>query len=296
MGIFNSKSVFREMSKSDIIRIVLIVTILFVLLQFIRISMLLNANSDAAFYTYIWNKLTIPSDVKTFIRQPWSLFTYFFLEGNFMGIVGNMIWLWIFGSVIEDLKGPNRILPIFITGGVMGGLFMLLFSLTRQPLPQFFEGTSACIMAVAFATLTFKPGYRFWMFFGIGIPIWVFVLLFIGLRLASVQLGNLPYLFILLGGFTAGMLYTKGLDRYYEWFTSILKRSGTVLDNKNFVLTKNPSASVRARSEQLTVTRIQITPSRIDAILDKINEKGINSLTKEEKRMLDEYSQGKKDH
>ena len=49
MGIFNSTSIFKFTSKSDIIKIVLVVTILFVLLQFIRISMLINSNSDADF-------------------------------------------------------------------------------------------------------------------------------------------------------------------------------------------------------------------------------------------------------
>ena len=100
MGTFNAKSIFQFASKSDIIKIILAISIIFVLLQFIRISMLLTSNNDAPFYTYLWNKLSIPSDAATFIKQPWSLFTYYFLDGSFWGIIGNMIWLWIFGSVI----------------------------------------------------------------------------------------------------------------------------------------------------------------------------------------------------
>jgi membrane associated rhomboid family serine protease len=294
MGTFNSKSIFKEASKSDIIKIILVVTILFVLLQFIRITMLISSNDAKPFYEYLWNKLILPSDFNTFIRQPWTLFTYFFLDQSFMGIVGNMIWLWIFGSVIEDLKGPNRIVPIFITGGFLGAVIMLIFSAIRQTPPQLFEGASAGVMAVAFATLMFKPDYKFWMFFGLGIPIWVFVLLFIGLRLASIQVSNLPSLFILFGGLLAGITYTNILHNYYERFTNLLRRSEGVLKNQNFVLPK-PSRSPKMNMEPRIDRRSSITPSKIDDILDKINEKGLHSLSKEERRILDEYSQLKKD-
>jgi hypothetical protein len=38
-----------------------------------------------------------------------------------------------------------------------------------------------------------------------------------------------------------------------------------------------------------------MSPSRIDAILDKISERGINALTNEERRLLDDYSKSKKE-
>jgi membrane associated rhomboid family serine protease len=294
MATFNSKSIFQFASKSDIIKIVLIVTILFVLLQFIRITMLLNAESDAPFYTYLWNKLSIPSDMSTFIRQPWTLFTYFFLDNSIMSIIGNMIWLWIFGTVIEDLKGPNRIMPIFITGSIVGGILMLLFGLVKPANPQFFTGASAGIMAVAFAALTFKPDYKFWWFLGIGIPIWVFVLLFVGLRLAAVQMNNIPFLFMLIGGLVIGLMYTNVLDRYFDSFTKFLVRSRSILDNRNFVLKKEPVSRGRIQ-QQVPFKRVYMNPNKIDDILDKIHEKGIQALSKEERQILDEYSRSKKD-
>ncbi len=294
MGIFNSKSIFQFTSKSDIIKIVLVVTILFVLLQFIRISMLINSNSDTDFYTYLWNKLSIPSDMKSFIRQPWSLFTYFFLDGDFWGIVANMIWLWIFGTVIEDLRGPNRILPIFVIGGIAGGIFMLVLGLIKQTPPQLFTGASTCIMAVAFAAVFFKPSYKFWALFGVGIPIWVLVMLFVGLKMASIQLYNIPSLFLLLGGLTIGLLYNNILSVFFEKCTYLLKQSGAMMDNKNFVLNKEPETRRRV-AKDIPFKHVHMSPSRIDAILDKISERGINALSKEERRLLDEYSNSKKE-
>ena len=295
MGTFNSKSIFQFASKSDIIKIILAVTIIFVLLQFIRISMLLESNNDLPFYTYLWNKLSIPSDLKTFAKQPWSLLTYYFLDGSFWGIVGNMIWLWVFGTVIEDLKGSSRIFPIFVMGGVVGGIFMLLLGILKPTGLQYFTGASASVIAVAFAALMFNPSYKFWFLFGIGIPIWVFVLLFVGLRLASINsLGNIPLLFLLLGGLAVGLMYNNILSGFFEKFTQLLKRSGSALDNKNFVLYKEKNTRNRT-AQNIPFKKIQFTPNRIDELLDKINEKGIDSLTKDERRVLDEYSKTQKD-
>jgi membrane associated rhomboid family serine protease len=292
MSTFNSKSIFQFASKSDIIKIILVVTILFVLFQFIRISMLMTSNDATPFYQYIWNKLSLPSNIKTFLHQPWSLITFFFLDESFWGIIGNMIWLWIFGSVIEDLKGPNRIFPVFFIGGIVGGIFMLILGLLKPTSLVYLSGASCSVIAVAFAALIFKPSYKFWMLFGVGIPIWVFVMIFVGIRLASIGLHNLPDLFLLLGGLAVGLGYNNILSTFFDKCTNLLRQSGTIFDNKNFVLKKTTSRDKDVHA--IPYKRVQFTPSRIDELLDKINEKGINSLTKEERQFLDDYSRSKK--
>jgi len=290
MSQFNPKAIFQFASKSDVVKIIIAITLLYVLLHFIRISMLLSSNDDSFYYQYMWNKLCLPSSFAAWIRQPWSLLTWFFLDDSIMRIIGNMIWLWIFGTVIEDLKGSCRILPVFITGGVLGGLLMLLAnallpSIGKMNLVPYYTSSTASVLAVAFAALRFKPQYRFWWFLGVGIPIWVFVIIFVAFQLASIQLGNMAYLFLLGGGVISGLLYTNVLHAYYEWFTRILKRSDDLLDNRNFIKSKPASGS-----RVVPFQRINFTPTRIDQILDKIHEKGIDSLSAEEKRLLDEYS------
>ncbi|MBK7762968.1 MAG: rhomboid family intramembrane serine protease [Bacteroidetes bacterium] len=290
MGSFNSKSIFQFASKSDIIKIIVTIILVFVMLQFIRISMLLTKQDVAFYFDYIWNPLSLAASFKAFIKQPWSIFTFLFIDESLMRIIGNMIWLWIFGTVIEDLKGPARVLPVFITGGLIGGLFLLVFNAIMPAPTLFYTGSTAGVMAVAFAALMFKPQYRFWWFLGIGIPIWVFVLIFMAFQLASIQLSNLPYLFLLLGGIISGLLYTNILATYYEHFTTLIKRLGNLLDNRNFVI-QNTKPAPQA---QVPFKRIQFTPKGIDDILDKIHAKGIDSLTKDERRLLDEYSERNK--
>ncbi len=293
MGSFNSKSIFQFASKSDIIKIIIAIILVFVLFQFIRISMLLTKQDVTFYFDYIWNPLSLPSSIQAFIKQPWSIFTFLFIDGSLMRIIGNMIWLWIFGTVIEDLKGPARVLPVFITGGILGGIFVFIMNAILPALPIFFTGSSTGVIAVAFAALMFKPQYRFWWFLRIGIPIWVFVLIFMAFQLASIDLHNLPYLFLLLGGIVSGLLYTNLFAAYYEGFTNFLKRIGNMLDNQNFVIQKNKHSGNR-NSTQVPFKRIQFTPKGIDDILDKIHAKGIESLSKDERRLLDEYSERNK--
>ena len=288
------KNIFQFVSKSDLIKIILIVTIVFVVLQFIRISMLLTSTNDAPFYQYLWNKLSLPSDTKTFIHQPWSLFTFYFLDGNFFGIIGNMLWLYLFGYIIEDLKGMNRVIPIFMVGGIGGGLLMLVFSALKQPIPQYFTGASCAVMAVAFAALMFKPNYKLWLLPNMGVPLWVFVLVFVALRLASIQLSNLPYLFLMLGGLLVGLLYTNLLNSFFDACTAFLKNSANWFDNRHFV--KAHSSGKRRQTTQTPFKHVHLSSSKIDQLLDKINEKGMNSLSAEERKLLHEYSERQQEH
>jgi hypothetical protein len=59
-------------------------------------------------------------------------------------------------------------------------------------------------------------------------------------------------------------------------------------------LNKETNARTRANKD-IPFKHIHMSPSRIDAILDKISERGINALTNEERRLLDDYSKSKKE-
>lgn len=292
MGNFNSKSIFNFASKSDIIKIILAISIIFVLLHFIEISIKLNADDASGYYTYLWNPLNLPTTIQQFLHQPWSLFTYFFLDNNFVSIIANMIWLWVFGTVIEDLKGPNRILPIFITGGILGGICMLLLNLIKPVPVIYYSGATAGILAVAVAAVMYKPSYKFYILFGTGVPIWIMLLIHLGLLIGFELVPNGPYMIskigMTIGGLCIGLLYTNFLSNYFEWFTNLLRRTGMALDNKNFVLTKNRSSD--RLPKEVPFKKIKSTASKIDDILDKINERGMDSLTNEERRILNDYS------
>ena len=51
-----------------------------------------------------------------------SVFTYMFLHGGWSHIIGNMLFLWVFGDNIEDALGSLRFLFFYLLCGAAGGL------------------------------------------------------------------------------------------------------------------------------------------------------------------------------
>jgi len=67
--------------------------------------------------------------------KPWQLITHMFLHGDIGHIFGNMLALWMFGSVLENLWGPKRFLTFFIICG-LGAAFMHLTFLSYELVPM----------------------------------------------------------------------------------------------------------------------------------------------------------------
>ncbi len=57
--------------------------------------------------------------------KPWQLVTHMFLHGNFGHIFGNMLALWMFGSILENMWGPKQFLLFYFLCG-LGAAFLHL--------------------------------------------------------------------------------------------------------------------------------------------------------------------------
>lgn len=51
-----------------------------------------------------------------------TLITSMFLHGGFFHIIGNMLYLWIFGNNVEDSMGRIRFLSFYLLSGIVAGL------------------------------------------------------------------------------------------------------------------------------------------------------------------------------
>jgi membrane associated rhomboid family serine protease len=289
MNTFNSTSFLKNAAKSDVVKIIVAISIVFVILHFIRISILIGGDRSTWFMETIWNAVSMPSKFQFAIRQPWALLTFLFCDMSLMQIIGNMIWLWIFGSVLEDLRGFHQVLPIFITGGMLGAC---LFCFAGMLLPQgaiYFSGAMPGVSAVAMAALLYKPQYAFWNLERFSIPLWVFVAIYFALQIVSIGYMNLPYLALLLGGVIVGILYNYGFDFYFQAFSSRLqKMTNYFWNNKNFIVKENLQSFIAPQAKKSIV--IDMTETKLNSLLDKINKSGIDSLSKVEKKLLEDYS------
>jgi membrane associated rhomboid family serine protease len=83
-----------------------------------------------------------------------TLVTSMFLHGGWMHLLGNMLYLWIFGNNIEDAMGHARFVVFYILSGILAALSHALTDPSSQ-IPM--VGASGAISAVLGAYLLLFP-------------------------------------------------------------------------------------------------------------------------------------------
>ncbi len=149
-----------------------------------------------------------------------SLITSMFLHGGWLHLIGNMWFLWVFGSHIEDAMGPGKFLIFYLISGVASAIVQT-FVYFGSPVPTI--GASGAIAGVMGAFLILYPRVRvvtliFVIVFVTTIDIpaafmllyWFFLQVLSGLgSLASISQAQGIAWFAHVGGFVAGILLIR---------------------------------------------------------------------------------------
>ena len=153
-----------------------------------------------------------------------------FLHGGWLHLLGNLLYLWIFGNNVEDRMGRAGFLLFYLTGGVVAGLAQVAID-PQSRIPTI--GASGAIAATLGAYLVFFPGAKvtslvFLGFFYqlVDVPavivlgFWFVLQLIDGLTsLGAVQGGGGVAFFAHIGGFVFGALVA--------WLLTILGGGGS---------------------------------------------------------------------
>lgn len=293
-------------AKNALITLIAINLVLFVIFAFIQAIYYLQYNAAQStvtasieFQERVLKWFALPADFGQFLTRPWTLITHMFVHVDVWHIIGNMIWLWTFGYILQDLTGNRKIFPIYIYGALAGAVaFMLSYNLFPALRPHLETtsaiGASAGIMAIAAAVTTIAPGYRIFPMLNGGIPIWVITILYLVIDLASIQYSNPGGHIGHLAGALAGFLFVYSFRRGYDW-GGWMNRA---FDWVNDLFDPEKPRKGRDMKQELfykSGTRpykrtANVTSQRIDEILDKISLKGYGSLTEEEKELLNRAS------
>jgi len=91
-----------------------------------------------------------------------TLLTSMFMHGSWEHILGNMLFLWVFGNNIEDSMGHLRFLVFYLLCGLLAGAAHIGFNLASQ-LPA--VGASGAISGVMGAYIVLYPRARVRMWF-----------------------------------------------------------------------------------------------------------------------------------
>ncbi|MEN9447846.1 MAG: hypothetical protein RJA25_1136 [Bacteroidota bacterium] len=285
---------------SNLIRLILINIAIFLVINLITLPFMLFAKQTPF---DIVSFLSLYASPHNFIRHPWGIFTYMFVQDGFWHILWNMLALYWFGQILQDLIGKTKILPLYIYGGIFGGL---MYVLAYNIFPAFSEtvyianciGASASVMAIAFAAATIAPDYelRFVIFGNIKIK-WI-VFAYLLFDLIDIQHGNAGGHISHIGGALFGYLYIyflrKGTDLARPFYTFTDYISNLFSKEKNLKVEYKKEYAYTAKKQTTHTAKNNETinkQARLDEILDKINRSSYDSLTKEEKEFLFKISQ-----
>jgi membrane associated rhomboid family serine protease len=88
------------------------------------------------------------------VPPEFTLVSYMFLHGGWEHIIGNMIYLWVFGDDIEDALGPVRFIVFYLLTGIAAAVFFVLINV-KSTIPLI--GASGAISGILAAYLLLRP-------------------------------------------------------------------------------------------------------------------------------------------
>jgi len=142
---------------------------------------------------------TYPNEVVQVFRQSifeWNdhrlltLFTALFIHASWLHLLGNMVYLWVFGIPLERRLGWTGMLFVFFFGGALANLFVCL------RLPELMTpiiGASGAVSAVVGAYLGLFPSARIGMLLPLGLYL---------------QFARIPAVLVIGSWFTLQLVYT----------------------------------------------------------------------------------------
>lgn len=150
---------------------------------------------------------------------PWQLLSYALLHGGLLHLAFNMYGLWMFGSELERLWGPRRLLQYYLVSVLVAGLAQLLVA-SSTPVAYPTVGASGGLFGLLLGYAMLFPNRTIMLLIPpIPMPAWLFVVLFGALELTLGVTGAQSGIahFAHLGGMLGGWLtlrYWRGLPPF----------------------------------------------------------------------------------
>jgi membrane associated rhomboid family serine protease len=195
----------------------------------------------------------------------WQLLTYGFLHdtGNPLHVLFNMLALYFFGGMLEQLIGSRRFLVFYLASIVVGGVAHLVYSLAQgHSVPTI--GASGAVLFVTVAMAVLRPRTQV-IFLFVPLQLWVLATVVVAIDLFSVltqRASGTAHVVHLAGaafGFAAAKLGWLWFDPVQAWES---RRAEKVVEER--------------RSDE----------ERLDQLLERIHKDGIGSLSASERDFL----------
>jgi membrane associated rhomboid family serine protease len=143
--------------------------------------------------------------------SPWQLLTYALLHGGLLHLAFNMYGLWMFGSELERLWGPRRLLQYYVVCVLVAGAVQLVVA-SESPIPYPTVGASGGLFGLLLGYAMLFPNRTIMLLIPpIPMPAWLFAVVFGALELTLGLSGTQSGIahFAHLGGMLGGWLMLR---------------------------------------------------------------------------------------
>jgi membrane associated rhomboid family serine protease len=222
--------------------------------------------------------------------QVWRLLTYAFLHstGSLLHILFNMLFLWWFGSDMEDLYGSWEFLTFYLVSAFLGGVAYVLVQVAGLSPPGPCLGASGAVTAVLVLCALHYPHRTILLFFLLPVPLWLLVVFQVAQDAFGFLSGHT--------GGTAVSVHLAGAAFAFGYY----KRRWRLLDLGSGLQSwwkRRPQPRLRVYREEpappvapvLSSSHPEIDEqmeAKVDAVLEKVARSGKDSLTESERQIL----------
>jgi len=238
--------------------------------------------------------LALQGDLPRHLLKAWELVTYGFVHDalNPWHLVVNMLTLWFFGRVVEEVMGRAEFFRFYFTAIVLAGAAWLASVQIGHPLQAArfsLVGASGAVMAVLAVFIWYFPRQTLLIWGVLPVPAWALGLLYFvsDVQGATSGGGNVAHVAHIAGAIF-GLLYAlRG------WHLGGLADLGAAFRRRRMRVVRPdddraaPRASARPREPERLDPDLQ---DQVDRILEKISRSGESSLTTTERDTLTQAS------
>ena len=252
-------------------------------------------------------------DPARFPNSWWTIVTYMFVHAWLAHLAFNLFTLWMFGPRLEHAWGTRTFTQFYLWCGLGGAVAHLLFAQHSSVI-----GASGAISGVLVAYAIHWPDEEVYLFGVIPMKSRWLIAAMIGMNIIfalspSSRIDWTAHV----GGMGFGWLFLKlyslgGLDRVRGWVSSVPDESedmpravprtrssmqdrgrgvDEVVARSNAVVLRDSKPLVRVPKRETP----QEYAARVNIVLDKISQQGIASLTRDERRLLEDMSRKLRD-
>ena len=240
---------------------------------------------------FIGKYFLLSNDLFWNLQHPWVFFSHLFLSNGLIDLIWDMLILYWFGSIIGEMIGDDKILPIYLLGGIFGSILFIILTNLFYSGNMMISGVSTSVISVMVASAILVPEYRIRLLLFGEVSLKLVVIIYVMIKvLYALSSYNTVY-FSLAGGIFMGVYYFYSLKKcihLHKYVNNVLRYIKGVFSfskskQKRDLTVKYKSKETFSKKSEKENIKFKI---ELDRILDKIKLNGYDNLTEAEKEFL----------